>query len=191
MKTLLFLFLLLSLHSLSTQELLSKHPVDIEGDGHSEWIGLREFQRDGVVLGQMVMMDDRGNIVWEGSKEAQEFIFLGEFDGGAIEAAYRTNDGQVFVIGSYQKSDVRPTRFRLFTWHDHRFVHLRDGQLSPHSNNPKRFVWADDPEASLWVEAFEGSTDHGLLKIQISDLQAGSQDKGLLRPSGQDYIQVH
>lgn len=170
------------------QELLHKHAIDIDGDGTAEYVGLREYEVDGVFYGRLIVADEKGRDLWVGPNTNREFRFLGEFDGGTLEAAYQTSDGQVFLLASYQKSDVRPTKFRLFTWHNRGFVHLRDGSLLPTSKPADKFVWSDKPQASRWIEAFNGADGEGNLKAQFTDMRAGRQSKILLRPKGKEYV---
>lgn len=183
-KTLFRLGLLLCLiQPVYSQELLHSHPVDVDGDGVSEVVGLREYERDGVTYGQLVLTDKAGQTLWEGSKKVKEFTFLGEFDGGGLEAVYGDQNG-VFVLASYQKSDVRPTRYRLFTWHGRGFVHLRDGALL---GSQGAFVWKDDLGASRWIDRFEGSDSQGRLKAVVTDLKARSQETVLVRPGSRGF----
>lgn len=181
------LLALLTLQPLWAEELVSAHWLDVDGDGVYERVGLRPFERDGVRYGQLVVTDGRGDIVWEGPKDVSEFLFLGEFDKGTLEAAYRYQ-GSAFLIGSYQKSDVRPTDFRQFMWHDHRFVHLRDGNLLPAPQRPATFVWAKNPRAERWLEEFQGADKEGRLKAGIQDLRARKFEALLLRPDHQEFV---
>lgn len=186
MKRLLLLFILLQ--PLWAEPIIAKQMVDVDADGLKEWVGLQTYEHQGVTLGQMVLIDGRGDVLWAGSKTAPQFIFLGEFDGGEIEAAYQTDDGQTFVVASYQKSDVRPTRFRLFTWHNRGFVHLRDGHLLASPSDARRFTWGDNLGAQSWLEGFDGTDKQGRLKARVTDLQARSKESVLLRPEGKDYL---
>lgn len=151
-----------------------------------ERVGLRKFQEDGVTYGQLVMTDGRGDVLWEGSRKVSEFRFLGEFDKGTLEVAYSVN-GSTFLIASYQKSDVRPTKFRQFMWHDHRFVHLRDGNLLPAPQRPATFVWMDNPGASRWLEEFRGTGGGGALKVQVMEIPGGDEE-WLVRPDGNEFV---
>jgi hypothetical protein len=172
------------------ESLKFKHAVDVNGDGTTEYVGLREYESDGLVYGRLVLTDSEGVVVWEAPVNVKEFRFLGEFDAGGLEAAYRTQDGQVFLLGSYQKSDVRPTRYRIFTWHDRRFVHLRDGDLLPAPQRPATFVWSDDPGAARWVEEVRGADENGDLKALVTDLKKREREEVVLRPNGLEYVLV-
>ncbi len=169
------------------QSLVSTHQIDLDGDGVKEVVGLRKFERDGVEYGQLVVADQKGRILWEASTKAPEFLFLGEFDKGTLEAAYR-QDESAFLIASYQKSDVSPTRFRQFMWHDRGFVHLRNGSLLPAPQRPATFIWKEDPGASRWLEEFKGSNAKGHLRAEITDLGTRSKEEMWLRPDGKEFV---
>lgn len=179
--------MLLLTQMLWAEPLVSVHPIDVDGDGTVERVALRRFEKDGVEYGQLVLTDAAGKVVWEASTRAPEFLFLGEFDKGTLEAAYR-QDGSAMLLASYQKSDVSPTRFRQFMWHGHGFVHLRDGHLLPAPQRPATFIWSQNPAASRWLEEFNGTDGHGRLRARITDLEARKKEEMLLRPDDKEFV---
>jgi hypothetical protein len=170
---------------------------DLDGDGIAETIALRPFLQQGVELGQLIVMDAQGKIVWSGATESanpqnpqEPDIFLGEFDLGDLEAVGDfAGNGRIRLLGTYQKSDVRPTRFRLFEWNGQGFVHLRSGSLLPAPQRPATFVWKDAvPEAQVWIESFLGVAEDGRLPAIVTDLTSGEQTRVLLDPQGEEFV---
>ena len=162
-------------------DLITPLVVDLNGDGKVEIVAIRPFVQDGVELGQLVVRDEAGKTIWEGpshsaspSSPREPDIFLGEFDLGDLEAVGDFNgDGKIELMGTYQKSDLRPTRFRLFEWDGKAFVHRRSGSLLPAPQRPATFVWAENPGATSWIESFHGF-DQGCFQATLNDLSAGT-----------------
>ena len=162
-------------------DLITPLAFDLDGDGKMEVVAIRPFVQDGVELGQLVVSDESGKTIWEGpthsaspSYPQEPEIFLGEFDLGDLEAIGDFNgDGKVDLMGTYQKSDVRPTRFRLFEWEGKAFVHRRSGSLLPAPQRPATFLWADNPGAASWIESFHGFAE-GRFLATLNDLPAGT-----------------
>lgn len=181
-----WLVMALAWSPLGALPLTSEQTIDLDGDGTLERVGLVEFGEQGVTYGQLTVTDWNGEVLWQAPRNAEDFVFLGEFDRGLVEAVYR-DGGQVYLLGSYQKSDVRPTRFRLFLWNGSGFDHLRSGSLLPQEQRPGTFGW-NELGASVWIESFDGSTEDGILRARVTNLMEREQSDVLLRPVGDEYI---
>lgn len=161
-------------------QLLQEFPIDLNRDGRREVVALKAFTQDGVTLGQLVVLDHRGNVLWAGPKRSavpqspsEPLVFGGEFDLGDLEIVSDLDgDGAVEILGTYQKSDVSPTRFRMLRWKGNRFVHVRSGALVPAPQRPGTFVWRQGaPEASTWLERFVAPRGDRSLQVKITDLR--------------------
>jgi hypothetical protein len=175
---------------------LSPLQCDIDGDGVMETVGLRPFLQDGVELGQLILFDQEGRILWAGPSQSasplsppEPEIFLGEYDLGDLEAAGDfAGNGRVRLLGTYQKSDAGPTRFRLFEWTGQTFAHLRSGWLVPAAQRPATFVWSDEPDDQVWIESFLGWGADGLLRATVVDLRSGERSDILLAPQDEEFV---
>lgn len=171
--------LLLAAPATAGGELTHKFPVDLDRDGRTEIVALKPFVQEGVRLGQLVVLDAAGRTLWAGPRKSatpvspsEPLVFGGEFDLGDIDlVADVDGDGAVELLGTYQKSDVSPTRFRMLRWKGGKFVHVKSGRLVQAPQRPGTFVWAASPEASVWIDAFTGLGPDGLLKVRILDLR--------------------
>ncbi|MCA9795788.1 MAG: VCBS repeat-containing protein [Candidatus Eremiobacteraeota bacterium] len=149
--------------------------ADLDGDGRDEVVRLVEYEVDGVTLGQLVV-EAQGKVLWRGprSKQAyneEPFRFLGEFDGGdLIFLADYDHDGKVDLVASDQKSDVRPTVYRLFHWNGQKFVFDRRAMLVPQPQKPATYNWEKpDPSRTVWVETIR-VLDGQAFELQVTNL---------------------
>lgn len=190
-----FLLLALSPGSAQPPDLITPLTCDLDGDGQLEVVAVRPFVQEGVELGQLVVLNQAGETLWAGpsssatpSSPQEPEIFLGEFDLGDLEAVGDFfGDGKIMLLGTYQKSDVRPTRFRLFEWDGKAFVHRRSGSLLPAPQRPATFIWKDDPGAGAWVESFHGF-DQGLLNASLTDLREPERIDIVLSPRDGEFV---
>jgi hypothetical protein len=151
-----FLILLLGCCQVGAWQLLSQKQIDLDADGRDEVIGLRPYEKDRVRYGQLMVMGPGGAPLWEAPR-ADPYIFLGEFDLGELEVVGDFDeDGRIELIGTYQKSDVSPTRFRMFRWDGKKFAHVKSGYLTAAPQKPGTFVWSDDRAATQWVDRLTG-----------------------------------
>jgi hypothetical protein len=177
-------------------DLISPLQYDINGDGAIETVAVRPFVQDGVELGQLVLLDSSGKVLWAGSSHSgspsyptEPDIFLGEYDLGDLEVVGDfAGNGKVMLLGTFQKSDVSPTRFRLFEWDGAGFRHCRSGNLVPAPQRPATFVWADAPGSEVWIESFRDFDANGLFHALLSDIQAGEETEILLAPDGEEFV---
>lgn len=165
--------------------LVSPLKTDLDGDGRLETVALRSYEKAGETYGQLVVFRHDGQLLWQAPRHGEAFVFLGPYDRGTLELLYR-HQGKVWLLASYQKSDVRPTRFRLFVW-SQGFKHVRDGALLPANQRPATFEWAENPGASRWIDQFLGEQD-GLLEVRVTDLQARASEQIKLRPDGDEFV---
>lgn len=185
MKRLALALLLLTLPAQAADvELTQKFQVDLNRDGRKETVALKPFTQDGVTLGQLVVLSDKGRTIWAGPRTSktpyspsEPLVFGGEFDRGDIEVVGDLDgDGTIELLGTFQKSDLSPTRFRLLRWKKDRFVHVRSDNLVQAPQRPGTYVWAKRPEASVWIDAFQGLQPNRLLKVKILDARDTPQD---------------
>lgn len=197
-KRILTAFLLLvALAPVSAQrpDQISPLICDLNGDGQPEVVAIRPFVQDGVELGQLVVRNQQGDILWAGpahsanpSSPQEPEIFLGEYDLGDLEAVGDFfGNGKVMLLGTYQKSDVRPTRFRMFEWDGTAFVHRRSGSLLPAPQRPATFVWSEDPGAGAWIESVLGF-DGRLFRATLTDLRNTDSVDIMLSPRGEEFV---
>lgn len=159
MKKLLCFLLLTSLAG-GTTSYRQKIAVDLNGDGKKEFVVLKPYTVGESSRGQLLVLDSTGKILWTGPRikdahSSSPWAFLGEFDMGDISwIDDYDGDGRVDLCASYQKSDVRPTHFRLFHWNGKGFVYDKSGMLVPAPQKPATFEWkAFSPDAPCWVES--------------------------------------
>ena len=172
-----------------------KAQVDLNRDGTPETVALKPFTQDGVRLGQLVVLDRRGRVLWAGPRRSatpqlpsEPLVFGGEFDLGEVEVAGDLDgDGAVELLGTYQQSDVRPTRFRLLRWTGDRFIHVRSGCLVPADQRPGTWVWKPQaPDASSWILGFRALLPDGTLRAQKLDFPGGEEEL-LLRATPEGF----
>lgn len=164
MKRLLLGLLVLAL-PVGARQLMSPLNIDLDGDGRVETVGLKTYDVKGVRYGQLVVMNSDGPPRWE-APNADPFIFLGEFDLGELEAVGDFDgDGKIELLGTYQKSDVSPTKFRLFRWDGKKFVHLKSGYLTQAPQKPATFVWSDDAASPRYIESLKNLRDRRLKAV--------------------------
>lgn len=149
--------------------------ADLDGDGTPEVVRLAEYEVEGVTLGQLVV-ERQGKVLWRGPRSKQPyspepFRFLGEFDGGdLVFLADYDSDGKVDLVASDQKSDVRPTVFRLFHWNGQKFVFERRAILVPQPQKPATYQWEKpDPSRSVWVETIRAGAG-GAFELRVTNL---------------------
>lgn len=180
-RLLVLLLLVLTGPALAGGELTQKFQVDLNRDGRKETVALKAFTQDGVQLGQLVVLSDKGKVLWAGPKKSarpwsptEPLVFGGEFDLGEIEVVGDLDqDGAIELLGTYQKSDLSPTRFRLLRWKDGKFVHVRSNRLVQAPQRPGTWIWEDRPESEVWVDRILALEKGGLLKVRILDVRTG------------------
>jgi len=158
----------------ATTDYRQKIAVDLNGDGKKEYVVLKPYNVGEVSCGQLLVLDAAGKILWTGPriKDAHSnspWLFLGEFDLGDISwVDDYDGDGRVDLCATYQKSDVRPTHFRLFHWDGKGFVYDKSAMLVPVPQKPATYEWkAYSPDATTWVDSMI-CTSSGRYRGEIS-----------------------
>ncbi|MEW6279068.1 MAG: hypothetical protein AB1758_10620 [Candidatus Eremiobacterota bacterium] len=191
----LILALLLALPALAADgDIVQKVPVDLDGDGRKETIALKAYTStesgNEVERAQLVVLDARGKTIWSAAKK-DPFVFGGELDLGELEAAGDLDgDGRVELIGTYQKGDVSPTRFRLFRWNGQEFVLVKRGRLVPLNQRPGTFVFSEDLGTSYWADRVL-AIEKGRLKVRLMDSVSGARmppSEVWLRVDGEEFV---
>lgn len=166
--------LLLTPLALGTTSYRQKIAVDLNGDGRKELVVLKPYSAGEVTKGQLMVLDSAGKIIWTGPRIKDAYSnspwsFLGEFDLGDIAwISDYDGDGQVDLCATYQKSDVRPTQFRLFHWNGKGFVYDKSAMLVPAPQKPATLIWqAYSPEATTWVETMT-CTGPGSFRVDVA-----------------------
>ncbi len=193
----LFWLLLLSIGATATTSYRQKIAVDLNGDGKKEWVVLKPFNVGESTRGQLLVLDAGGKIVWTGPriKDANSnspWAFLGEFDLGDISwVDDYDGDGRVDLCATYQKSDVRPTHFRLFHWNGKGFVYDKSAMLVPAPQKPATFEWkAFSPDASAWVESMTCSSP-GSYRAEVSSPPEPSEQVKFRYQAGEGFIRTN
>jgi hypothetical protein len=159
--------------------------ADLDGDGRKETIRLIPYKVGEAELGQLVVEDPNGKAIWKAPKSKDAFSvepyhFLGEFDRGDLEfVGDYDQDGKIDLVTTEQKSDVRPTTYRIFHWDGHKFVFDKAVMLTPEprerGQNPFYYTFKQfDPMASVWVERI-AKLDKGMFELTVSDLSRSSR----------------
>lgn len=154
---------------------------------------LRAFEAGGSRVAQLVVADKNGKELWVGPKEVKDpaypqepFIFGGDFDRSSLECAGDMDgDGHVELIGTFPKSDVRATRFRIFRWVGGELKHLRSGELVQSESRPRWFLWEGATGHHTWVESIKTIGADGQCLVEVGNLFGGpSQSQGRFSPEG-------
>ena len=171
-----------------------KIAVDLNGDGKKEFVVLKPYTLGEVERGQLQVLDSAGKILWTGPRikdihSNSPWVFLGEYDMGDISwIEDYDGDGKVDLCATYQKSDVRPTHFRLFHWNGKGFVYDRSAMLVPAAQKPATFEWqAYAPEASTWVESLIAA-GAGRYRAEVSSPPEPTETAQLRYRSGEGFV---
>lgn len=137
--------------------------VDLNGDGKPESFVLKRLGEQA----RLVVLDSQGRTLWQAPR-TELFLFGGPLDGGDLQAAGDLDgDKRVDLVGTYQKSDVSPTRFRWFRWTGSRLELVSQGYLCPLSQRPGTFKFSEN-QSSYWVERVL-AIEPGRLKVELFD----------------------
>jgi len=168
----LFWLLACSSLALAAGRYSQKFHYDLTGDGRPEMVRLQTFDSHGATYAQLVVQGPAGKNLWVGPRKRDSpLVFGGDFDLGEICAVGDLfGDGKAELLGTYQKSDVSPTRYRVLRWEGNQFVHLRSGSLIPAPQKPATFVWGKDPGASCWIDSVDKALPAGRFEVQIMDM---------------------
>ncbi|MBS2040290.1 hypothetical protein JST97_35210 [bacterium] len=171
-----------------------KIAVDLNGDGRKEWVVLKPYTVGEVTKGQLMVLDSGGKIMWTGPRIKDAYsnspwAFLGEFDLGDIAwIDDYDGDGQVDLCATYQKSDVRPTQFRLFHWNGKGFVYDKSAMLVPAPQKPATLIWrAYSPDASTWAETMT-CTSPGNYKVDMASPPESPPSWKVRYQSGEGFV---
>ena len=144
---------------------------DLDGDGVPETIGLRAYEgryyESDIVLKQLVVFDQEGREMWSGPKGEwrDPLVFGGPYDSLGIHAI-GVIDGEITLLGDHQRSDVRPTVFRLFRWDGQAFVPTVEGALVHRGD---RFVWVSADESVMkeyWIDEVRSISPEGQWRVK-------------------------
>ena len=193
MRKLLCLFLLTPL-AWGTTFYRQKISVDLNGDGRKELVVLKPYNVGEVTKGQLMVLDSAGKILWTGPRIKDAYSnspwsFLGEFDMGDIAwIDDYDGDGQVDLCATFQKSDVRPTQFRLFHWNGKAFVYDKSAMLVPAPQKPATLIWKlYAPDAPAWVETMT-CTSPGVYKVEVSSPPDPSNSLKVRYQAGEGFV---
>lgn len=139
-----------------------KFSVDLNGDGRVEQVALERYRLGDVPMAQLVVLTSTGKPLWSAPRvkdpwSTSPWAFLGQFDLGDISwIADYDKDGRVDLCATCQKSDVCPTRYKLFHWDGKRFVYDRTAMLVPVPQKPATYGWSPyDPAATHWIQSLK------------------------------------
>ena len=173
-----------------------KFSVDLNRDGRPEQVVLAYYKVGQVQLGQLQVLSPQGKVIWASPKlkdafEDSPWQFLGELDLGDISwIDDYDRDGQVDLCATDQKSDVSPTRFRLFHWDGKRFVYDQTYNLTAASQKPVSFEWAQPrPDLSAWVNSMKRVAP-GVFSVEFLEIPKGSQSYRVRYLPGQGFVLV-
>ena len=193
MRNLVF-WLSLSAASWSAPVYHQRIPVDLDGDGVSEQVALQLYGIGSVSKAQLVVLDSRGRLLWQAPRVKEVYSdspwsFLGEFDMGDIcWVDDYDQDGRVDLCATRQKSDVSPTRYRLFHWDGQRFVYDRTAMLVNVPQKPATYQWTRyDPAVTHWVESM-GLSARGEFPATIATIPEPNRQVKFHYQPGEGFI---
>ena len=188
------LFFLLSGAALAAPRTHQKFSVDLNGDGRPETVVLHTYNVEGVEKGQLKVLSPRGKVIWAAPRvktpyEDGPWSFLGEFDRGDIcFVDDYDGDGRVDLVATGQKSDVRPTLYKIYHWDGRRFVFEREAMLVAAPQKPATFPWTKyDPAASSWIDTLERAS-RGLYRASLCEIPNPSQQLKLRYQAGEGFV---
>ena len=126
-------------------QLYQSVPVDLNGDGKSEKVGLVAYGHNpsGGFFGRLKVWDSSGKLLWQApavqSSDAPFAFGNWEYGSSTIQWA-----GPKELISAQPVSDVRPTTFKRFRWTGSAYV--------PVAN---QFLLKDSEESFRWTRPFE------------------------------------
>lgn len=168
--------------------------IDLTGDGRKEQVVLQTYDVGGTRMGQLLVLGPKGRTLWAAPKvkdpyEDSPWAFLGEFDLGDIAwVGDYDGDGDVDLCATYQKSDVRPTEYRLFHWARDRFVFDRRGILIAQPQKPATYNWAPaDPSLSSWVDSMKW-VGPGQFQLKVSTIPEPSKTYKARYQAGEGFV---
>lgn len=171
-----------------------KIAVDLNHDGTQEIVGLRLYKLEGVKLGQLVVLNQQGQQLWAAPKvttpwDESPWAFLGEFDLGDISFLDDYNqDGKVDLVATCQKSDVRPTCFKLFHWDGKAFVFDRQAMLVAQPQKPATFNWTTyNAAATQWVDSIK-KVSPGRYQAQLAEIPKPHETVSMRYHPGEGFI---
>lgn len=168
--------------------------VDLNGDGRPEQVLLQTYALEGVEKGQLKVLSAAGKVLWTSPRvktpyEESPWSFLGEFDRGDLCFVDDYNgDGRVDLVATGQKSDVRPTLFKIYHWDGRRFVFEREAMLVAAPQKPGTFPWTRyDPGASSWIDTLQ-RTAPGRYQASLCKIPHPSQQLKLRYQAGEGFV---
>ncbi len=164
MRYLLFGALLIGAVWAADGEVVQTLKVDLNGDGKSESVVLKQIGEQA----RLVVLDSQGRTMWEAPR-SELFLFGGPLDGGDLQAAGDLDgDKAIDLLGTYQKSDVSPTRFRWFRWTGSELELVSQGYLCPLNQRPGTFKLSENQGAPYWVERVL-AIEPGRMQVELFD----------------------
>ncbi|MBS2037629.1 hypothetical protein JST97_21765 [bacterium] len=193
---LLFVFLALSLSCWATPLYHQQFKVDLDHDGQPEKVALAYYPVGDVKMGQLQVFSSKGKLLWASPKlketlSESPWSFLGEFDLGDISwVDDYDGDGKVDLCATVQKSDVSPTRFRLYHWNGQAFRYDKTVSLSAATSQANTFEWtAPKDDLSAWGESMK-RLGPGLFEINYLEIPKGSRLHKVRFKPGQGFIKA-
>ncbi len=164
MRHLLFGALLIGAAWAADGEIVQTLRADLNNDGKPDSIVLKRLGEQA----RLVVLDSQGRTLWEAPR-TELFMFGGPLDGGDLQAAGDLDgDKSIDLVGTYQKGDVSPTRFRWFRWTGSELKLVSQGYLCPLNQRPGTFKLSENQGAPYWVERVL-RIEPGRMEVELYD----------------------
>lgn len=168
--------------------------ADLNGDRRPEQIALVPYKLGETRMGQLLVLDAQGRRLWAAPRvkdpfEDSPWAFLGEFDLGDICWVDDFDaDGDVDLLATLQKSDVSPTRYKLFHWDGKKFVYDRKGALLPQPQKPATYSWGESTGGEAeWVDSLR-RTGPGRFKGTVMSMEGKTTVQQLRYLPGEGFV---
>ncbi|MDQ7823031.1 MAG: VCBS repeat-containing protein [Candidatus Eremiobacteraeota bacterium] len=155
---------------------------DLNGDGVREKIAVKVTKViDEGWLGQLIVMDEKGKVLWEGPKgkdvKDSTPLVMRSLDWGVSLPELLADidgDGKVEMLVPEPISDVRPCYYRSFRWNGKGFDFLQSRALIESAPKSGLYKWSSTKEyKTRWIMNFSQGKSGSALLVGAYDMTDG------------------